>query len=168
MANYILSYNDGTKDINYELSVVENVDYSAPQAIVKKETVGGDGGLIVNTGRLLKTITLNGKLLHKKVQSGGKVSITKNFNAIKDEIEEIKEQGYVVTLKIPLSTKDARKYMIEDAQFTLMSGNASYLPFTLKLIENRQVNVRTTIINLIAIGPRDQFIARLQASLQGV
>jgi len=168
MVEYILTYNDGDQDIEYVLYLVQSLDYSAPQAIIKKESVGSDGGLVVNTGRLLKTIAISGKLIHKKIQYGTRVLIMKDYNEIKDEIEDIKESGYVLTLRSPMSTSDAGKYIIENFSCALLTGVGSYLSFTLKLVEYRQANTKISLVNLVAVGPRDEFLSRyINVSLQG-
>ena len=165
MVQYLLEYNDGTQDISYKLDLVEGVDYEAPQAIIVKESVGNDGGLVVNSGRLIKSIVLNGKLLNKTTQSGTSVSITKDFNSIKEEIEGIKEKGYVITLRMPMATHDAGKYIITNFKCSL--SNPNYLSFTMPLTEYRQANVKTSTVNLIATEPRDEFLTRLRVSISG-
>ena len=165
MVEYLLEYNNGIQDISYKLYLVENIEYEAPQSLIVKESVGNDGGLVVNTGRLVKSIVLNGKLIHKRIQSGTAVSINKDFNSIKEEIENIKEKGYVVTLRMPMATNDAGKYIIQNFKCNL--ANPNYLSFTMPLTEYRQANVKTSAVNLIAIGPRTKFLQSMRVYAAG-
>lgn len=165
MPKYFLEYELNGTNVQIPLSIVENVDYSAPQGIIQYESVGSNGGTALNTGRLTKTITWNGKLTHLKRQQGNTVTIVKDYNKIKNEIENLKENGTVVTLIMPLSTNDAGKYLIKDFGCTL--GAPSYLPFTVQFTEYRQANTKITAINLVNSGPKEQFLTRLRASLQG-
>ena len=173
MVKYNLKYFvNGVEKIR-PIKVVDTLSYSAPQAIVKKESVGGNGGLVVNTGRLLKTITLSGMFLNtvKTVQVFGATStvvfVQETWNDVKKEIEKIKEKGYTIILETPLESTDADKYIIEDFTCDVTKGNETSLPFTIKVVEDRQANVRTNIINLVSIGAKDAFTARYLSSLQG-
>ena len=166
MTSYILRYTVDGIERERRLSNVETLSYAAPQAIVKKESVGGDGGLVVNTGRLIKEMTLSGELLQTRIP--GTTTIVETWNDVKTEIEMIKERGYTIELESPLDFNDANKYIIEDFTADLTKGKATSLPFTIKIVENRQANVRQDIINLIAIGPRQEFLDRYLATVQGV
>lgn len=166
MTRYILRYTVDGIERERHIKTVENMSYGEPQSLIKKEALGQDGGLTVNTGRTSIEITLTGLLLHTR--QPGTTNIIESWNDVQKEILRVKRNGYTVTLESPMESEDSDRFFIEDFTLDLTKGNETSAPFTIKLAENRQANVRIDIINLIAIGPREEFLTRYRTSLQGV
>lgn len=158
------------KIFNFQL--LESIDYSTKQGIISYETVGGNGGLVLNTGRRTETLQLAGKLFSEYIirYSGGsstdvEVTNAKNFNDVKRELLNIKDNGASVELfGHPFLYFEKREWIITDINFGLGTAH-DYLTFTINLIENRQANVETTSINLVNSGNKLEFMARLKASI---
>lgn len=160
------------KVFNFQL--LESIDYSTKQGIVNYETVGGDSGLVLNTGRKTESLQLTGKLFSEyiiKYTGGSSTSVeitnARTFNDIKKELLNIKDNGAPVGLfGHPFLYFEKREWIITDVNFGLGTAH-DYLTFTINLIENRQVNVETISVNLINNGNKLEFMARLKASIYG-
>ena len=156
------------KDFNFKL--LESISYDAPQGVVEQETITGDGGAVINTGRRIESLTLTGKFLNRQEIKfdGDNVTINtlNSFSDIRDRVLKLKEDGKPCELiGHQFLTLKNRKWIITNVN-TNMNAGQNYLVFTISLKEYRQANVKRGILNLVATRDILNFKKRLALRLQ--
>lgn len=136
-----------------DLKTVSNQSWGGEQEIIVFESPGTNGGVIINTGRRNRRVALTGRIRHQEGRS---------LEDIKNEIQEVMEAGKVVTLVAPIQNNDTGRYQIRQFTGNVLEGVESYLPFTIVLEENRQVNTQRSQVNLINFDASETFKQRLR------
>jgi hypothetical protein len=143
MVLFRLRTNDGTL---IPLYVVESLGFGGQQSVIIYEAPGSDGGTVVTTGRMNKTVTLSGRLIGSDIF---------DLNNKKVEIERIRDLGEPVNLDCPLDSEDTGRYIIETFEGNLPLGQERYITFTLTLKEYRQANIQAAAISLVNYQPAE-------------
>jgi len=164
-----------------QLNVVENQTWGGGQTVLRYESPGTNGGVVIITGRTTNSITLTGRILTSSVvksirrsasgrllygQAPGALPLI-NLNSLKNEFLRLKDQGKPITLLAPIDNNDTGRYIIEEFRGNLEQGQSSSLSFTMTLVEHRQSNLKRTIVNLISFEPGEQFKQILEAQTTG-
>jgi hypothetical protein len=137
----------------YNIRTVGNQTWGGEQGLVVYETPGSDGGVVINTGRLTREITMTGRLLKYP---------TETLEETKDRFEQLRENGKVVTLLAPVQNNDTGRYHIKSFFGNVIEGVESYLSFTMVLTEHRQVNTKRSLVNLVNYDASESFKTRLR------
>lgn len=156
-------------DIEFNFQLLQTISHSASQGIVQKETVGGNGGITINTGRKIETLNITGIILNQITYTySGTPIVNLNYSKIRDQLMEIKDNSYVCQLiGHAFYNLEKRKWIIKDITTNLNEG-APYLSFSATLTEYRQANVETSVENLVVTKDRQEFLDRLIKRQQGL
>jgi hypothetical protein len=134
-----------------DINVVTLATSGGTQGIIVYESPGSNGGFVINTGRNNKKVALSGKLTTGITQDKY-VSEIEGAISLSDQItilEDIKDSGEIITLLMPICNNSVGKWVINAFTWTIPSGSAAYVDFTLELTEYRQVASQYTIQNII-------------------
>lgn len=143
MVLFRLRLNDGTL---IPLYVVESLGFGGQQSVIIYEAPGSDGGTVLTTGRMNKTVTLSGRLIGTDIF---------DLNNKKVEIERVRDAGEPINLDCPLDSEDTGRYIIETFEGQLPLGQERYATFTLTLREYRQANIQAAAISLVNYQPAE-------------
>ncbi len=151
-----------TNEVEFKFQLLQTVSHTAEQGIVQKETVGGDGGVTINTGRKIESITITGRIINQIFYAFGREPIVElNYSDIRNHLMKIKDNSYVCELiGHPYYQFQNRKWIIKDITTNLNEGVPN-LSFTATLVEYRQANVKKSVENLVLTKDRQEFLDRL-------
>lgn len=158
----------------FDLLITTSYGAGGSNSIVVKESPGSPGGFILNLGRRNEDVTLTGKLLSnrkievrgtQRVSSPSLAEVRNDINAQIARITEARDRGRRVQLLAPINDNRTGNYNILTFTWDLPGGVASYVNFTLILREERQVNVKRSLINLVGAQALDDLKAQVGRSL---
>jgi len=151
MGQYFLV--DTLTNKEYELKVTTGDSLGSENSIVIYESAGGDGGTAINLGRLNKSRTLTCKLLSGLINSQTKKystsEVLQRLSNIIAQLTDLKDRGIPISLKAPITDNTTGSYLIKSFNADVATGNASYVNATIVLVEDRQLNVKSSIVNII-------------------
>ena len=141
----------------FTLDVVNNISYRSPNSIITYETIGGDGGYSMSTGRLTQTVTLNLTFIANVPYGIGKWgtdldvisslrdSLSENFRKL-SRLKNMRRPVYIHKLNRSGSTENFfGKYLIRDISGEIKSGDKS-IDVTIELVEYKELKVNRAII----------------------
>lgn len=177
MSNYILE----AEGVKYNIRTVGNQSWGGAVQTVVYESAGTDGGVVVTTGRNTNVVTLTGQITSAYSNTDSATPFNKNFfinvfhggntldelNAIKDKIVRLRDRGVPVKLITPVGNNDSGIYIISEFTGNVVEGNSNSLPFTMKLTEYKQANLKRTKVNLVNYKPAQDFVKMLSQQQQG-
>lgn len=143
MVLFRLRLSDGTE---IPLYVVESMNFGGQQSVIVYEAPGSDGGTLLTTGRINKSVTLSGRLIGTDIN---------DLNDKKVTIERVRDAGEPINLDSPIDSEDTGRYVIETFEGTLPLGQERFIAFTLVLREYRQANIQATAISLVNFQPAE-------------
>lgn len=139
--------------------ITATMDFGGKQQVVIYEAPGTNGGVIITTGRISKTITLNGQMLAESLDE---------LANLREKWEMIRDNGQVVTLISPIGDgPDTGNYIIEEFSGTMLQGQERYFNFSMTLREYRQGNLRQSVVNNIHLQAREN-AATAQATYEQI
>lgn len=161
-----LQYQLIIEDDKYTLRVVSDQTWGGSMQTVIHESAGTNGGIVITTGRNTNIVNLSGQILlsetnKKTFELLSRFGFNSNplsfLNAIKNRFLKAKDKGIPVKLVAPIDNNDSGIYIITNFTGNVASGNANSLPFSMTLTEYKQANIQQTAVNLINLGPAEEF-----------
>jgi len=134
---------------NVEIYIVEDLSGGGVMGTIVYESPGSNGGIIIGTGRMNETLVINGKILSKYKFPTTIEVIQDDINNKSAELQDIRDNGYPVTIRGNLPINKTGEYIITEFTWNKPIGQLKYIGFTMTLQEYRQTNVKQNEINLI-------------------
>jgi hypothetical protein len=145
------------------IDVVKNQSWGGGMQVLKYESPGSNGGIVIVTGRMTNEITLSGRF----IVSDSKAIPMEKLSKMQEDIMRIKDRGEPIFLIAPITNNDSGMYVISEFTGSVEEGAETSIPWMMKLTEHRQTNLKHTIVNLIALGPAEEFKTILDLVTQG-
>lgn len=140
----------GTKE--YELNIVNNMPFGGEQSVIVYESPGGDGGVVLTTGRLNKKITFEGRLVSK---ANTIEEVRSDLNNTIEELSNLRDSAVPVKVISPIVQNDTGIYIIKNLFGRVEEGQGRSIPFTMELEEFRQKGVKRALVNLVNFQPAE-------------
>ena len=148
----------------FVLDVVSDLDFSSPNAIVTYETVGGDGGYSISTGRLTQTVTLSVVFASNVPYGNSRFginldNISPNRDALLENVRKLeilkrkKNPVYIYRAQSFTSGNFFGRYLIKNISGGIREARKA-IPIRIELVEYKTLNVRKSII---VGGPTSKF-----------
>jgi len=132
--------------IEIELFVVTSMGFGGEQGTIVYEAAGGDGGVVILTGRKNKNVSLVGRLISKETDGD---NIYQDLSEKNETLETIRDQGKIVKLIAPVTINNSGLYIIRSYVAEMLEGQKRALSFTMELVEYRQKGVKRSAVNLV-------------------
>lgn len=147
----------------FSLDIVSSIDFDDPRAIIIYETVGGDGGYALSTGRKTQTVTINARFISNVRYDTGKsdvngTAVTGKENKLENNIKRLKQLRdlrkpfYIYKDSFGMGTNFFGKYIIENVSGSIGEADTS-IPVTIKLIEYKALTIKRNLITNVSLPP---------------
>jgi hypothetical protein len=140
----------------FGLDVVSSIDYNSPNSIVTYETVGGDGGYSISTGRLTQTVSLNVRFI-SNIRYGignGDVdykTVTNDRDALNEnlaklsKLKNLRQPVYIYRLNNGSGQRFFGKYLIKNVSGGISEADKT-LSVKIDLVEYKSLNVKRNLV----------------------
>jgi hypothetical protein len=136
----------------FDLKVVKNMPFGGDHGVIVYESAGGDGGVVITTGRYTKKVSLNGSIIGSgTTEDEVKSDLRNKIN----ELTDLKDRGVVVKLVSPLAQNDTGSYIINSFNGTIQEGQMKTIEFSMALTEHKQTGVKRSAVNLVNFQPAE-------------
>ena len=163
MGQYTLTSKFFSADIN--INIVTGDSGGSENSIVVYESPGNDGGIAINLGRLNKNRVLTGKIISVLRHNNPGYTTSDVLQELSNYIatlNEVKDRGYPIVLRAPITDNTTGSYLIKSFEWNIIEGTPSFIHFSMTLTENRQINIKSNITNIIGGDVLRSMITRQQ------
>lgn len=140
----------------FELDVVSDIGYNNPNSIVTYETVGGDGGYSISTGRLTQTVTLTVHFISNVPYGISKDDVAyKRVSKARDQLDEnlqklsklknLRKPMYIFKLNYGGGQKFFGRYLIKNISGGIKEADRS-LAVNIDLVEYKDLTIKKNLV----------------------